>query len=101
MITIHPENSTNDTGWITSVLNRCTELMGPAGSHPYYDLLFVDFIENGIEPDRGTWRSRFIPHRKTNNMMLEIEIDDTSLYAWLKLEFDNMEINGSILKVVC
>lgn len=34
-------------------------------------------------------------------MMLEIEIDDTSLYAWLKLEFDNMEINGSILKVVC
>ena len=71
--------------------------MGRGGAHPYYDELCLEYIEYGIPPERGPWRSRICPWM--NNSKLEIIIDDESMAAWFKLEFHGTEVEDHTLVV--
>lgn len=102
IIQIYSDSDYNEPEWLTVVNNRLVELMGPGGAHPYYDDLCLEFIEYGIEPDRGTWRSRIIGRSRIGRRIgLEISMDDIHDHhaVALKLEFHKTKISGTTLVV--
>lgn len=86
-----------NTHWMNELLNRCVEVMGPGGAHPYYDDLCLEYIEYGTIPERGPWRSRICPC--LNHSKLEIIIDDETMATWFKLEFHGAVVENHTLVV--